>query len=37
VCLGGIWKESGFTIALVQGWGRESEVLLEHVQLNFCF
>jgi hypothetical protein len=35
--LGGIWTEGGFTIALVQGKGGGSEVLLELVQLNFCF
>jgi hypothetical protein len=31
--LGGIWTKGGFTLALFQGWGGESEVLLEHVQL----
>ena len=35
--LGGIWTEDGFTVALFQGCGRESEVLLEQVQLNFSF
>ena len=28
---------SGFTLALFQEWGGESEVLLEQVQLNFTF
>ena len=27
--------EVGFTLALLQGWGGGSEVLLEQVQLNF--
>jgi len=27
----------GFTLALFQGWGVGSEVLLEQVQLNFSF
>jgi hypothetical protein len=35
VCLGCIWTEGGFTLALVQGYGAGSEVLLEQVQFNF--
>ena len=35
MCLGGIWTEGGFTLALFQGRGGGSEALLEHVQLNF--
>ena len=30
--LGGIWTEGGFAVALFQGWGGGSEVLLEQVQ-----
>ena len=37
MCLGGIWTEGGFTLALFQGWGVGSEVLLEQVRLNFSF
>jgi len=32
-----VWTEGGFTLALFQGWGVGSEVLLEQVQLNFSF
>jgi len=35
VCAGEVWTEGGFTLALFQGWGMGSEVLLEQVQLNF--
>ena len=35
--LGSLWTEGGFTLALFQGWGVGSEVLLEQVQLNFNF
>jgi hypothetical protein len=31
VCAGEVWAEGGFTLALFQGWGMESEVLLEQV------
>jgi hypothetical protein len=37
VCAGEVWTEGGFTVALFQGWGMGSEVLLEQVQLNFSF
>jgi len=37
VCLVSIWIEGGFTLALVEGQGVGSEVLLEQVQLNFDF
>jgi hypothetical protein len=37
VCAGEVWTEGGFTLALFQGWGMGSEVLLEQVQLNFRF
>jgi hypothetical protein len=37
VCAGEVWTEGGFTLALFQGWGMGSEVLLEQVQLNFSF
>jgi hypothetical protein len=33
MCCGGL----EFTLALFQGWGMESEKLLEQVQLNFSF
>jgi hypothetical protein len=36
-CAGGVWTEGCFTLALFHGWGMESEVLLEQVQLNFNF
>jgi hypothetical protein len=36
-CAGEVWTEGGFTLALFQGWGMGSEVLLEQVQLNFSF
>jgi len=36
-CAGEVWTEGSFTLALLQGWGVESEVLLEQVQLNFSF
>ena len=32
-----MWTEGGFSLALFQGWGVGSEVLLEQVQLNFSF
>jgi hypothetical protein len=32
-----VWTEGGFTLALFQGWGVGSEILLEQVQLNFSF
>jgi len=35
VCAGEVWTEGDFTLALFQGWGMASEVLLEQVQLNF--
>ena len=35
MCVGEVWTEGGFTLALFQGWGVGSEVLLEQVQLNF--
>ena len=37
MCAGEILSEGGFTFALFHGWGVESEVLLEQVQLNFSF
>jgi len=37
VCAGEVRTEDGFTLALFQGWGMGSEVLLEQVQLNFSF
>ena len=37
MCAGEVWTEGGFTLALFQGWGVVSEVLLEEVQLNFSF
>jgi len=37
VCAGEIWTEGGFTLALFQGWGGGSEVLLEQVQINFSY
>ena len=37
MCAGVVWTEGGFTLALFQGWGMGSEVLLEQVQLNFSF
>ena len=36
-CAEGVWTEGGFTLALFQGWGVGSEVLLEEVHLNFSF
>jgi hypothetical protein len=33
----GVWTEGGFTLALFQGWGMGSEVLLEQGELNFSF
>jgi len=36
-CAGEVWTEGGFTLTLFQGWGVGSEVLLEHLQLNFSF
>jgi hypothetical protein len=36
-CAGEVWTEGDFTLALFQGWGIGSEVLLEQVQLNFSF
>jgi hypothetical protein len=36
-CAGEVCTEDGFTLAIFQGWGVESEVLLEKVQLNFSF
>jgi len=35
--VGEVWTEGGFTLALFQGCGVGSEVLLEQVQLNFSF
>jgi hypothetical protein len=35
VCLERIWTKGGFILALVQGYGVGSEVLLEQAQLNF--
>ena len=35
MCAGEVWTEGDFTLALFQGWGMASEVLLEQVQLNF--
>jgi hypothetical protein len=37
LCAGEVWTEGGFTLALFQGWGMGSEVLLEQVRLNFSF
>ena len=37
MCVGEVWTEGGFTLALFHGWGMGSEVLLEQVQLNFSF
>ena len=37
MCAGEVWTQGGFTLALFQGWGVGSEVLLEQVQLNFSF
>jgi hypothetical protein len=37
VCAGEVCTEGGFTLALFQGWGVMSEVLLEQVELNFSF
>jgi hypothetical protein len=37
VCAGEVWTEGGFTLALFQGWGMGSEVLLKQVQFNFNF
>jgi hypothetical protein len=37
VCAGEVWTVGGFTLALFQGWGMGSEVLLEQVKLNFSF
>jgi len=37
VCAGEVGTEGGSTLALFQGWGVGSEVLLEQVQLNFSF
>ena len=34
---GEVWTDDGFTLALFQGWGVGSEVLLGQVQLNFSF
>jgi len=34
---GEVWTEGGFTLALFQGCGAGSKVLLEQVQLNFSF
>jgi len=36
-CVGDVWTEGGFTLALFQGRVAGSEVLLEQVQLNFSF
>jgi len=36
-CAEEVWTEGGFTLALFQGWGVGSEVLLEQLQLNFSF
>jgi len=36
-CAGEVWTAGGLTLALFQGWGVGSEVLLEQVQLNFNF
>ena len=36
-CVGEVWTEGGFTLALFQGCGVGSEVLLEQVQLHFSF
>jgi hypothetical protein len=36
-CAGEVWTVGGFILALFQGWGVGSEVLLEQVQLNFSF
>ena len=37
MCAGEVWSEGGFTLALFQGWGVGSEVLLEQVQHDFSF
>jgi hypothetical protein len=37
VCAGEVWTEGGFTLALFQGLGMGSEVLLEQFQRNFNF
>ena len=34
---GEVWTDDGFTLALFQGWGVGSEVLLEQVQHDFSF
>ena len=31
MCAGELWTEGGFTLALFQGWGMGSEVLLGQV------
>ena len=33
MCLGGIWIEGGFTLALVSGVGGGSDIQFEQVQL----
>ena len=37
MCVGEVWTEGGFSLALFQGWGVGTEVLLGQVQLNFSF
>jgi hypothetical protein len=37
VCAEEVGTKVGFTLALFQRWGMGSEILLEQVQLNFCF
>jgi hypothetical protein len=37
VCVGEVWSEGSFTLALFQSWGVRSKVLLEQVQLTFSF
>ena len=37
MCAGEVWTEGGFTLALFQGWGVGSEILLEQIQLSFSF
>jgi len=37
VCVGEVWSEGGFTLALFQGWGVGSEVLFEQVQHDSSF
>jgi len=32
-----VWTEGGFSLALFQGWGVRSEVLLEQMQLILSF